>query len=184
MNIGYARVSTDDQDTALQIEALEKADCKKVFHEKVSGGKRERPQLDEMLGQLREGDIVHVWKVDRLARSIKDAIEIVEIIEKAGAQIKSLTEPFDTTTPVGDFIFKFNAIYAELERSMTRERTLAGLERARRQGRVGGRPKALSEAQRHEVARLKEAGRSIKEIAGLFSVSVSTVKRVNSLKTI
>lgn len=126
MKIGYARVSTDQQDYALQVEALEKEGCEKIFKEKLSGGKRKRPELDEMLKQLREGDVVIVWKVDRLARSIKDAIEIVEVIEKADAQIKSLTEPFDTTTPMGDFLFKMNTIYAELERSMIRERTSYG----------------------------------------------------------
>ncbi|CAG0897073.1 unnamed protein product [Cyprideis torosa] len=178
IQIGYARVSTDQQDYALQVEALEREGCEKIFSEKLSGGKRKRPELDKMLDQLRKGDVVIVWKVDRLARSIKDAIEIVELIEKAGGQIKSLTEPFDTTTPMGDFLFKLNAIYAELERSMIRERTKAGLARAKEQGRVGGRPKALSEAQRGEVLRLKTVGRSVKEIADLFKVSVSTVKRV------
>ena len=178
MNIGYARVSTDDQDQSLQISELEKAGCERIFQDKASGGKINRPELGEMLDQLRTGDVVVVWKLDRLSRSLKDLIILADRIGEARARLKSITEGFDTTTPQGEAMMQMIGVFAQFERSMIRERTLAGLHEAREQGRVGGRPKALADDQIEEVMKMKKRGRKLGEIAKLFNVSESTVRRV------
>jgi len=184
--IGYARVSKgDDQSNALQLKALKVAGCKRVFEEAASGGRWDRPELHRMLDQLREGDIVVVWKLDRLSRSLKDLLLILEKIDKAGAGFRSLTEHVDTTTPAGRMMMQMLGSFAEFERSMIRERTRAGLVAAREDGRVGGRPRSLSEKQRHEVADAVLSGRkTAAEMARLFDVSPATISRIVAKKLV
>src|SRR6187200_1319658 len=141
MLVGYARVSTQEQDLALQLDALRAAGCAKVYEEKASGAQRERPELKAALDYVRKGDTLVVWKLDRLARSLKQLIETVELLEDRGIGFKSLTESIDTTTSGGRLIFHIFAALAEFERNIIRERTTAGLNAARARGRVGGRPK-------------------------------------------
>jgi len=145
--IGYARVSTKEQNLDLQIDALKQEGCKTkdIFTEKVSGAKKDRPQLQKMIEHLREGDVIIIWKLDRLGRSLKDLIELVAKFNKMGVGLKSINDPVDTTTSQGKLIFNIFASLAEFERDVIRERTKAGLAAARARGRVGGRPKGLSE---------------------------------------
>ena len=144
MLVGYARVSTQEQDLALQLDALKGAGCEKVFEEKASGAQRERPMLKAALEYMREGDTLAVWKLDRLARSLKQLIETVEAFEERGLGLRSLTEAIDTTTAGGKLVFHIFAALAEFERGVIRERTMAGLQAARARGRKGGRPPALT----------------------------------------
>ena len=143
MLVGYARVSTQEQDLALQLDALRAAGCTKVYEEKASGAQRERPELKAALGYMRQGDTLVVWKLDRLARSLKQLIETVEAMGEQGLGLRSLTEAIDTTTAGGKLVFHLFAALAEFERGVIRERTLAGLQAARARGRTGGRPPAL-----------------------------------------
>lgn len=178
MILGYARVSTDDQKLDAQTDALEAAGAQRLFAERISGSKRRRPELDRLLDQLREGDVVVVTKYDRLARSLRDLLEIVEAIGQRGAGFRSLAEDIDTTTPAGRLIFHVFASIAQFERERISERTREGLEAAKKRGRVGGRPPALTEAQKAEVRRMRaDPARSISEIAELFRVSANTVRR-------
>jgi DNA invertase Pin-like site-specific DNA recombinase len=179
MIIGYARVSTDDQKLEAQIDALEGAGAERIFADKITGSKRERPQLDQMIDQLRAGDVVIVTKYDRLARSLRDLLDIVEAIGSRGAGFRSMAEDIDTTTPAGRLVFHVFASIAQFERERISERTREGLQAARKRGRVGGRPPALSPAQRDEVKRMRDIElRSLAEIARLFKVSTKTVRRV------
>lgn len=179
MIFGYARVSTDDQNLDPQIDALTMVGVERIFADKVSGTSRKRPQLDQLLDQLREGDVVVVAKYDRLARSLRDLLDIVEAIRERGAGFRSLAEEIDTTTSAGRLIFHVFASIAEFERDRISERTKEGLDAARRRGRVGGRPPALNPEQRTEVRRMRdEDGKSVPEIARLFRVSPATVRRV------
>lgn len=178
MIIGYGRVSTEDQRLNAQIDALKEAGAERIFADKISGSKRKRPELDKMLDQLRRGDVVLVTKYDRLARSLTDLLDIVAQIEAVEAGFRSLAEDIDTTTPAGRLVFHVFASIAQFERERIRERTMEGLEVARKKGRIGGRPPALSEGQKSEVLRLKAEGRAMKDIAALFKVSLATVKRV------
>jgi len=177
MIIGYARVSTSDQNLDAQLNRLREARAERIFEEKVTGTKRQRVQLDALLDQLRDGDVVVVTKYDRLARSLKDLLEIVEAIRNEGAGFRSLAEDIDTTTSAGRLIFHVFASIAEFERDRISERTKEGLAAARKRGRVGGRPPALSSNQRTEVRKMRDEGRSIPEIARLFKVSQMTVRR-------
>ena len=178
MIIGYARVSTDDQSLDSQTDALSVAGAEKVFADKISGSKRARPELDRMLEQLRDGDVVTVTKYDRLARSLKDLLEIVETIRERGAGFRSLAEDIDTTTPAGRLVFHVFASIAQFERERISERTKEGLESARKRGRIGGRPPALTPAQKAEVRRMRDdEQRTVSEIARLFTVSERTVRR-------
>ena len=146
MKLGYARVSTQEQDLSLQIDALNDAGCSQIYQEKITGGAshKERPQLQKMIGQLRQGDLVIIWKLDRLARSLKDLVSLVNEIQEKGSELHSLNDHIDTTTPHGKFTFHLFAALAEFERDLIRERTKAGLAAARARGRKGGRPKGLS----------------------------------------
>jgi DNA invertase Pin-like site-specific DNA recombinase len=144
MKIGYARVSTKEQNLALQLDALEKEGCKKIFQEKISGAKADRPELKKMIDQLREGGVIITWKLDRLGRSLRDLVNLMNEIQDKGAGLKSLNDSIDTTTPHGKLTFHLFASLAEFERDIIRERTRAGLEAARARGRKGGRPKGLS----------------------------------------
>jgi DNA invertase Pin-like site-specific DNA recombinase len=136
MLLGYARVSkADDQDTAAQVSALKAAGCARVYEEKASGGRWDRPQLHRMLDHLREGDVVVVWKLDRLSRSLKDLLHILEKIDTAAANFRSLTEAIDTSGPAGRMMMQMLGSFAEFERAMVRERTRAGLKAAREPSR-------------------------------------------------
>lgn len=177
MILGYARVSTGGQSLDGQLDALAAAGAARIFAESVSGRVRARPELARMLDQLRPGDVVVVTKYDRLARSLKDLIEIVGRIREEGAGFRSLAEDIDTTTPAGRLVFHVFGSIAEFERERIAERTREGLEAARRRGRVGGRPRALSPEARAEVRRMREAGVAAAEIARIFRVSRSTVLR-------
>ena len=179
MKFGYARVSTDDQVTESQLDALTAAACERIFQERASGGRWDRPELHRMLDQLRPGDVVVVWKLDRLSRSLKDLLTIMEKIHAAGAGFRSLTEAIDTTTPAGRMMMQMVGVFAEFEREMIRERTKAGLERARKKGRHPGRKPKLSEDQRQEIRALVASGRrSEAETARIFGVHRSTISRV------
>lgn len=178
MIIGYARVSTDEQSLDAQKDALEAAGAKRTYADTMSGTKRSRPKLDAMLEHLREGDVVVVTKYDRLARSLRDLLDIIEVIKERGVGFRSLAEDIDTTTPAGRLIFHVFASVAQFERERIAERTKEGLQAARRRGRVGGRPSALSVSQAAEVRRMRDdEKRPIKEIAALFRVSESTARR-------
>ena len=179
MKIGYARVSTRDQNLDAQVDALKEAGAKKLFTEKQSGKSRKRTELEKMLEQLREGDVVVVTKYDRLARSLPDLLSIVATIRDKGAGFKSLGEDIDTTTPSGRLIFHVFASIAEFERERIVERTHEGLTAARKRGRVGGRPKALAPEAVEDVKRMRDVElRPIAEIARVFKVSRSTIYRV------
>lgn len=178
MIIGYARVSTDDQNLDAQTDALAEVGAERIFADKISGTKRERPELDKALDQLRSGDVVVVAKYDRLARSLRDLLGIVEAIQARGAGFRSLAEDIDTTTPAGLLVFHVFASIAQFERERISERTKEGLKAARKRGRVGGRPPALSPTQKAEVRQMRDdESRSISSIAQLFKVSERTVRR-------
>jgi DNA invertase Pin-like site-specific DNA recombinase len=142
--IGYARVSTADQSPLLQTDALRAAGCSRLFAETASGALSERPRLKAVIDYLRPGDTLVVWKLDRLARSIKQLIETIEILHNMDCGFRSLTEAIDTTTPSGKLVFHIFGALTEFERNIIRERTLAGLASARARGRIGGRPRSLS----------------------------------------
>lgn len=151
MKIGYARVSMKDQNLSLQLDALEKEGCEKIFQEKATGGNADREELKKLLEHLREGDLVVIWKLDRLGRSLRDLVNLVTDIQARGAGLKSLNDSIDTTTPQGKLTFHLFAALAEFEREIIRERTKAGLESARARGRVGGRPKGLTKEAKDKV---------------------------------
>jgi DNA invertase Pin-like site-specific DNA recombinase len=176
MLIGYARVSTKDQDRALQIDALKAAGCEKIFEETASGAKTDRPQLNAALDFMREGDVLVVWKLDRLSRSMKQLIDTVEMLGGKGIEFKSLTDAIDTTTPQGRLVFGIFASLAEFERSLIRERTMAGLEAARAKGNRGGR-RPIPDAQIGKAASLIAKGVSISEAARLTGLSRLTLYR-------
>lgn len=179
MILGYARVSTKDQNIDGQQDALMSVGAERIFADTITGTARSRPELDRLLSELRNGDVVVVTKYDRLARSLKDLLEIVEQIQAKGAGFRSLGEDIDTTTPAGRLIFHVFASIAQFERERIVERTKEGLAAARKRGRVGGRPPALSPAQKLEVKRMRDVEvRPIPEIAALFKVSDKTIRRV------
>jgi DNA invertase Pin-like site-specific DNA recombinase len=178
--VGYARVSKgDDHSNAAQARALTAAGCQRIFEETASGGRWDRPVLHDMLRQLRRGDVVVVWKLDRLSRSLKDLLHLMERIEEEGAGFRSLTESIDTTTPAGRMMMQMVGSFAEFERAMIRERTSAGLAQARAEGRIGGRRKKLDPKKRAEIAESVLSGRkSAAEMARLYDISQPTVSRI------
>ena len=180
MLIGYARVSKgDEQSNAAQAQALAAAGCQRIYEEKASGGRWDRPELHLMLDRLREGDMVVVWKLDRLSRSLKDVLLIMERIEAADAGFRSLTEAIDTTSPAGRMMAQMVGSFAEFERAMIQERTSAGLALARAEGRIGGRRRKLTPSRRLEIADSVISGRkSAAEMARLYDISQPTVSRI------
>src|SRR6516165_4419449 len=179
MLIGYARVSTNEQDTATQVAALKSAGCERIFREKTSGGRWDRPELHRLLDQLRKGDVLVVWKLDRLSRSLRDVLTIMEQIAEGKAGFRSLTEAIDTTTPAGRMMMQMVEAFAEFERAMLRERTKAGLDAARADGRIGGRRPKLSPQQQAEIRRMVSRGeRSAAEAARLFRIHPATISRL------
>lgn len=178
MLVGYARVSTQDQNPALQLDALKAAGCEKVFVEKASGAQRDRPELLAALDYLRAGDSLVVWKLDRLARSLKQLIETVELLESRSIGLRSLTEAIDTTTAGGKLVFHVFGALAEFERSIIRERTKAGLDAARARGKKGGRPPALvAKDLAAAKAMLSDPEITMEEVAKRLKVAPSTLYR-------
>ena len=173
---GYARVSTCDQDTSLQIDALKRAGVRHIVHESVSGVGN-RVQLDALLTSLRPGDVLVVWKLDRVARSLHDLLRVLERLKRAGAAIRSLTEPIDTSTPIGEFTFQILGAVAQLERSMIRERVMAGQDAARARGKRWGPPRTLTALQeRRIVARYTAGGVTQRQLADDYGVGIGAVK--------
>ncbi|WP_419610677.1 recombinase family protein [Thiolapillus sp.] len=181
MRIGYARVSTQDQNPDLQLDALKKAGCEEIFQEKFSGKSAARPELENCLRMLRKGDVLVVWRLDRLGRSLKDLVEIVSALEDRGVGFQSLTENIDTVSAGGKLVFHIFGTLAEFEHSLIRERTMAGLAAARARGRKGGRKPSMSKADvRKAAAMLKDPQMTKTEVAQHFGVSRVTLN--NSLK--
>ena len=177
MLIGYARVSTLDQDTRLQLDALKGAGVEQVYQDKASGV-GSRPQLQVAIAALGKGDTLVVWKLDRIARSLSDLLNIIDRVKLAGATIRSLTEPIDTSNPIGEFTLQVLGAVAQLERSMIRERVIAGQVAAMKRGVViGGRPRKLGPQECEEAKRLREAGESWPAIGRRFGVSNTTARR-------
>ena len=176
--IGYGRISTSDQSPDLQVDALQQAGCIRMFIDEASGTLDHRPELDRLLDQLRPGDVVVVWRLDRLGRSLRNLIEIVRMLDERQVGLKSLTEAIDTSTPGGKLVFHLFGALAEFERSLIVERTKAGLEAARARGRRGGRPRAMT-PKKIEVAREMYASKkhTLASIAETLGVSRATVYR-------
>lgn len=178
--VGYARVSTRDQETHLQIDALKKAGVSVIFQEKTSSVGA-RPELHRLLASLTEGDCLVVYKLDRIARSLTDLLSILDKVKAAGALIKSLTEPLDTTGPMGLFMVQVLGAVAQLERGIIRERAIAGQVAAIKRGVVwGGRKPSLSADQASEALKLRKAGMTQKQVASVLGVSRSTISRLES----
>src|ERR1700738_2689980 len=182
MLIAYARVSTNDQETATQVAALKAAGCERIYREKASGGRWDQPELHRLLDQLRKRDVLVVWKLDRLSRSLRDVLTIMERLGEASAGFRSLTEEIDTTTPAGRMMMQMVGSFAEFERAMLRERTKIGLETARREGRIGGRPPKLIHQQQTEIVRMISRGmKTAADAARLFGVHPATISRLLSM---
>ena len=177
MRVGYARVSSTEQNLELQIDALEKAGCEKIYTDKKSGANDNRPGLKEALNYLREKDTLVIWKLDRLGRNLKGLIELTEELNKKGIDFQSITDKIDTSTPAGKLYFHIMAAFAEMERSQLIERTKAGLAAARKQGRVGGRPKSMTDTKKKAAQKLLDQNTSPKDVAKSLNVSVSTLYR-------
>ncbi len=177
--VGYARVSTTEQTLDLQLDALKRAGCTKIFTDTASGAKEERRGLDEAVAYLRPGDTLVVWRLDRLGRSLKHLIEVVTDLEKRGIGFKSLTESIDTTTSGGKLIFHIFGALAEFERNLIKERTQAGLQAARSRGHLGGRPKALATAQKIAMAQklYSDKSNAIADICKSLHISRATLYR-------
>ena len=176
--VGYARVSTRDQNLNAQMDQLKAAGCTQIFVDEGSGkDARERTDLRRLLDYVRTGDEVIVTQLDRLSRSLMDLLNLVDLLGEKGVQLRSLKESFDTTTGHGRLMFQVMGMLAEFERGRIRERTLEGLKAARKRGRVGGRPRRLSEKQEAMIWRLCQNGESMREIARTFNVSTGTISR-------
>jgi DNA invertase Pin-like site-specific DNA recombinase len=178
MKLGYARVSTDDQTLDRQRERLREAGCERLFEEKISGARRDRPELARLLDQLRPGDVVVVTRLDRLARSTGNLLEIAEAIRVKDAGLLSLAEPWvDTTSPAGRMVLTVFAGIAEFERELIRQRTDEGRQAAKKRGVTFGRPPKLRPDQQELVSRLLQEGRSVSEVARTFNVHPATIYR-------
>jgi DNA invertase Pin-like site-specific DNA recombinase len=177
MLIGYARVSTTDQNLDLQIDALTKVGCEKIFEDKISGTRADRPGLARAMELLRKDDTLVVWKLDRLGRSVKNLVDLVADLQKQGIHFKSLTDSIDTGTPSGRFFFHVMASLAEMERELTAERTRAGLEVARQLGRKGGRKRQMTDSKIESAKKLLANGIPPRDVAANLGVSVPTLYR-------
>jgi DNA invertase Pin-like site-specific DNA recombinase len=168
-----------EQDTTAQASALKAAGCERIFREKATGGRWNRPELQRLLDHLRKGDVLVVWKLDRLSRSLRDVLTLMERIQEAKAGFRSLTEAIDTTTPAGRMMMQMVGSFAEFERAMLRERTRAGLESARDEGRIGGRRPKLRPQQQTEVVKMVVQGKkTAADAARLFNVHPATISRL------
>ncbi len=178
MLVGYARVSTPDQRLDLQQDALRKAECERFFEDVVSGSDDKKPELEKALAFLRKGDTLVVWRLDRLGRSLRQLVELVNDLQEAGIEFKSLVEAIDTTTATGQFFFHITAAFAELERNLIRERTKAGLAAARARGRLGGRPPAVDPKTFSMALKLYEANQgTVAEICQRLDIKPRTFYR-------
>ena len=178
MLVGYARVSTLDQKPTLQIDALKAAGCTRIFTEKASGAQRERPELSAALDYIRQRDTLVVWKLDRLARSMRQLIETVEDLQSRGIELRSLTESIDTATPGGRLVFHIFGALAEFERAVIRERTSAGLQAARERGKKGGRPRTFGPKDLAAAkALLADPAIRVEDVAARLKVSPATLYR-------
>ena len=177
MLIGYARVSTIDQNLTLQLDALKAAGCHRIFEDKASGSRSDRPGLDQAKAMLRSGDTLVVWKLDRLGRTVGKLVEMVEELQKQGIDFKSLTDAIDTSTPSGRFFFHVMAALAQMERELIVERTKAGLEAARQLGRKGGRKRKMTDSKLESARKLLASGTPPKEVAKNLGISVPTLYR-------
>ncbi|MEO1651929.1 MAG: recombinase family protein [Bacteroidota bacterium] len=178
MKIGYARVSTSEQSHDLQIDALHKAGCEKIYAETASGAKTSRPDLDALLEFIREGDTLVVWKLDRLGRSMSHLLSVVEALHQRGVGFICLAQNIDTTTPTGKLIFHIFGALAEFEKGLIQERTKAGLKAARARGRMGGRPSKLNKKKIEMMRTLYESKElSVKDICAQFKISTTTFYR-------
>lgn len=177
MLIGYARVSTQDQNLDLQREALTKAGCQKIFEDRISGTRAERPGLTKTLEMLREGDTLVVWKLDRLGRSVKHLVDLTSELSQQGINFKSLTDSIDTSTPSGRFFFHVMASLAEMERELIIERTRAGLETAKKLGRLGGRKRQMTESKIESAKKLLAGGMPPRDVTENLGVSIPTLYR-------
>ena len=184
MKIGYARVSTQDQSLDLQLKALKKAGCQRIFRERLSGATtRQRPEFQRMLDQTRTGDTIVVWKLDRLARSTRDLLNTMETLGETGAKFQSISEPWvNTTTHAGKMIMTVFAGIAEFERDLIRERTGAGREAAKQRGVRFGRPRKLNPDQLRLASELLDQGKAVREIARTFKVHEATIYRLASVE--
>ena len=177
MRIGYARVSTDEQSLDLQLDALKKAGCQRIFTDKASTTKAARPGLAEALSHLRGGDALVIWKLDRLGRTVKGLVDFVAELQGRGIQFRSLTDGIDTTTPAGRFFFHVMASLAQMERELLAERTRAGLAAARRRGRLGGRKRRMTPGKEESARKLLRDGMSPRDVAENLGVSIPTLYR-------
>jgi DNA invertase Pin-like site-specific DNA recombinase len=177
MIYGYARVSTKDQNLDLQIQALKESGAKKIFTDQMSGATFDRSGLNMIFAGLRQGDLVLVWKLDRLARSVKNLIDLVKAIKEHGANFKSITDNIDTSTAAGQFFFHIMASLSEMERALIIERTQAGLQAAKKRGVICGRKRLMTDSKIINSAKLYAAGTPVKEIAKDLNVSVPTLYR-------
>jgi DNA invertase Pin-like site-specific DNA recombinase len=177
MLIGYARVSSEDQNLELQLTALKKVGCRRIFTDKISGVNADRPGIKEALSHLRETDTLVVWKLDRLGRSVKSLVDLVNELEGNHVHFKSLTDGIDTKTPAGRFFFHVMASLAQMERELIIERTRAGLEVAKRQGRIGGRKRRMTEGKVKAAKKLLSEGTPPRDVAQSLGVSVPTLYR-------
>jgi DNA invertase Pin-like site-specific DNA recombinase len=171
MKIGYIRVSRDKQTTALQVDAMKREQCEKIFTDKMSGKRFDRPEFLQMLEVARAGDVIVVWRLDRLGRSLKELIETVTLLGERGIELRSIKESIDTSTPTGKLMFHIVAAMAEFERDIIQERTLAGLEAARARGRQGGRPKATEKIKPAQLERAR----------ALYTARNNTVEEIMAL---
>ncbi len=178
MRIGYARVSTHEQHLGLQLDALKQAGCERIYEDQVSGTKEQRPGLEQALAALRPGDTLVVWKLDRLGRSIKHLIEVVNSLREQDVAFHSVTEGIDTSTNGGRFVYNIFASLADFERGLIRDRTMAGLAAARARGRKGGRPKKLTERKLAQArALLSDPKQSVTDVAKVLGVGRATLYR-------
>lgn len=178
MNIGYARVSTTDQNLQLQLDELKNAGCNKIFQDVGSGAKTERKGLEEALEFARRGDVLVIWKLDRLGRSLKHLIQVVNDLQARGVGFRCLTQNLDTTSPSGMLVFQIFGAIAEFERSLIQERTMAGLKAARARGRKGGRPKLMDQKKAGIASALYADGKTpVSEICKTLSISRATFYR-------
>ena len=179
MNIGYARVSTIDQNLDLQLDALKAAGCEQIFTDRITGTKFDRPELNELKKILRTGDTVVVWKLDRMGRGLRDLIKTMDALKEQGIGFKSLTEGIDTTTPTGNLVFQMFGALAEYERNLIVERTQAGLRAGRARGRIGGRPKSLTENQKVLLCKMHaDKTITLQSITDTFKISKATMYNV------
>jgi DNA invertase Pin-like site-specific DNA recombinase len=177
MHIGYARVSTEEQDLDMQIEALEDAQCERIFSDKASGSTTTRPGLNDALSHLRPDDTLVVWKLDRLGRGVKALVDLVTDLESRKIHFQSITDQIDTSTPAGRFFFHVMASLAQMERELIIERTRAGLKAARCHGRVGGRKRLMTDSKIKSARQLLAGGTPPKDVARNLGVSVPTLYR-------